>query len=117
MKRPEEIKSSLEACGADECHGRHDGCAYSDRLMCIQCMAQDASVYIAQMEANARIFANQKWVNIDNELPEPGQIVLGYGSDCDVVFLRIDEYNGDKNFLLNYCTHWFPLPQMPEVEA
>ena len=138
MKTPDEIKKSLEACGSDECHGRHTDCPYEDALFCTMYLCGDARVYIQQLENHigeltekvAQLEAAQpRWINTSDELPAPDTRVLASAIDNDgESIVVITEYTHRlyglgltgwiepwQCFSCNYnITHWMPLPEPPK---
>lgn len=53
MKTPEEIKeikTALECCASDECHGDHGECPYQYTIICVSTMAGQARSYINELE-------------------------------------------------------------------
>ena len=114
MKRPEAIKRSIMCCYGDSTTKKCKECAYS-RLQenpdCEEAMALDALGLIEQLQQNAQIFAEGKWVSVAEQLPAMGQIVLGYAPDAGMSFLVMDEKDNDVAYLRTFCTHWFPLPE------
>ena len=53
MKTPEEInrlKTGLEYCASDECHGDRGECPYRYTIICVSEMAGQAREYIEQLE-------------------------------------------------------------------
>ena len=129
MKTPDEIKKGLEACGSDECHGKHTDCPYEGDLFCLIHVCGDARVYIHRLENHigeltekvAQIEAAQpKWISVEDRLP----------IDCTgvLVFIRIGCTSStsishvlkrrwwSRGIPIENVTHWMPLPEPPKEE-
>jgi hypothetical protein len=66
----------------------------------------------------------ERWISVEDELPEDGQIVLCFGIGKiasmsmygDGIFVRyIDHIPSDRNITIYYdkVSHWQPLPKPP----
>ena len=147
MITPEEIKKSLEACGSDECHGHHTDCHYEDDLFCTMHICGDARAYIQQLERKIGELtgkvaqleaAQQKWISVEERLPEPNTTVLliAHGWGPQLVYIgELKKVESEKSWLTGLVskasewtvygfsylkepivTHWAPLPSMPEPQ-
>ena len=133
---PDEIKSGLERCSSDECHGDHVGCPYITSTMCIMDMANDALAYIKQLEHRLASVDDTRpaWISVKDRLPEPSTYVLAITSPGTLSVGRniiVADYIHPKDenkgiFVMAYAgyddksivnvTHWMPLPDMTKED-
>ena len=70
----------------------------------------------------AELEAAQRWIPVEERLPEKGNLVIGITDYCGYVFFEIVDDDGQGIVLHPYrrcqgkVTHWMPLPNPPEVK-
>lgn len=53
------------------------------------------------------------WIDVNDELPQPGEEVLTY---CPYIY-AVSFWTGEEWDTMDDITHWMPLPGRPEDEA
>ena len=72
-----------------------------------------ANVYAMQLNAAYKQGQQDRWISVEERLPEPGQRVLCHsdvGSDRIIAYLSI------ASGFPSEVTHWMPLPSPPNPE-
>lgn len=137
MKTPDEIKKGLEThksktADCSECP--YENVVTQDGWeLCFKNLESDALAYIQQLEAdnaqqarcienltdklNATNDALQRWISVEERLPELNTAVLAVMDD-GIVFQELFAYDGWD--LWEGCTgkitHWMPMPEPPECK-
>lgn len=64
-----------------------------------------------------------EWISVQDKMPEPMERVLGYCLSNEVKIVRYDHvmcgwdvFIPTCSYMLEYITHWMPLPPRPEGE-
>ena len=121
MKTPDEIKKELERCTTYIYGFPCEGCLYgidAEKVEsdCVDALLKDALAYIQQLEA-----AQQKWISVDERLPEQCVPVLVYKNSNSEAYGNMETAYFEKGRWRGSCgefiTHWMPLPKSPEMKG
>lgn len=119
-RTPEEIITGLK-CEVP-CHK----CAYKDHNFmkddsCSYYVEQDIIALIKHLESerDAALAKVPRWISVEEQLPEPGTVVLVFAPKYSRWSIRHAEYSINCRWNAvrgEHITHWMPLPEPPEVE-
>lgn len=121
MKTSDEIKKGIYCCYVDPYGRKCNECPYGlcDEKYCDFNLGADALEYIQQLEA-----AQQKWIRVEDRLPEKpctvlvsvhGIILKGWYEDGSFEMISGYKFNAyDRNSVVAY---WMPIPEQPKDDA
>lgn len=118
----EKLIQALRCCTSP--HGKCEECSYFKIGACHMQTQMDAADAIEELqkavyfhkynsefwEDKYNSLADEKWIPVTKQLPEPGEVVIGYnGRRRFITIVRVSGVDG--------ITHWTSLPEPPKEET
>lgn len=109
-RTPEQIRFNVMECAHGHCLSE---CPYDSYDECTKDILNDALTLIEHLEAKV-----QKWISVEERLPEDGETALTYKNGIVEVQVYEKKRNGwiKGNWFWSMATvsHWMPLPEPPK---